>query len=148
MRGIDYCYYHKRTHLGPRLLYPTLTMLEDAHGIQAALMEVLCGIMQGALTDKHAALLLYGLQTAASNLRRVEDVDPNEVAIEPAPEERLPEGVFETKRDEWSREEKMAIRDFMQDMAVKKVWRQSREAQNDQAWQEHLRRMEEKAAST
>ena len=70
MRGIEYCYYHRRVHLGPRLLYPTLTMLEDAHGVQAALMEVLCGILDGALTDKQAAMLLYGLQTAASNLEQ------------------------------------------------------------------------------
>jgi hypothetical protein len=144
MRGIDYCYYHKRTHLGPRLLYPTLTMLEDAHGVQAALMEVLCGILDGGLTDKHAALLLYGLQTAASNLKRVEDVDPDEVATEPAPEERLPEGVFQRKSDEWSHEEKMAIEKFMGDMQMRKMRRQVDESKNDQAWQEHLRRMQEK----
>jgi hypothetical protein len=119
-------------------------MLEDAHGVQAALMEVLCGILDGGLTDKHAALLLYGLQTAASNLKRVEDVDPDEVATEPAPEERLPEGVFHPKADEWSIEEEKAIENFMWEMGVKKMRRQADEAMNDQEWQKHLKRMEEK----
>jgi hypothetical protein len=127
MRDIEFCYYHKRTHIGPRLLYPTMTMLEDGHGVQAALMEVLCAIMDGVLSDRQAALMLYGLQTAASNLKRVEQVDPQEVAIEPAPEEKLPEGVFERKRDQWSPEEKIAIEKFMQEMTVKKAWRQSEE---------------------
>jgi hypothetical protein len=127
MRDIEFCYYHKRTHIGPRLLYPTMTMLEDGHGVQAALMEVLCAIMDGVLSDRQAALMLYGLQTAASNLKRVEQVDPREVAIEPAPEEKLPEGVFERKRDQWSPEEKIAIEKFMQEMTVKKAWRQSEE---------------------
>ena len=143
MRGIEYCYYHKRTHLGPRLLYPTMTMLEDAHGVQAALMEVLCGILDGALTDKQAAMLLYGLQTAASNLKRVQELDPEDVATEPAPEEKLPEGVFERKRDEWSSQERGEIELFMNKMEVKKMWRVQEEAENDRQWQEHLRRTAE-----
>ena len=141
MRGIDYCYYHKRTHLGPRLLYPTMTMLEDGHGVQAALMEVLCGILDGALTDKQAALTLYGLQTAASNLKRVDDLDPDEVATEPAPPERLPEGVFGRKRDEWSGEEQRDIENFMRSMEDRKMLRQVREEKNDQEWQAHLKRV-------
>jgi hypothetical protein len=94
MRGVDYCYYHKRTHLGPRLLYPTLMMLEDAHGIQAALMEVLCAILEGGLQPKIAGLLLYGLQTAACNLKRVVDVDPAEVTTEEPEHDRLQDGIF------------------------------------------------------
>jgi hypothetical protein len=95
MRGIDYCYYHKRTHVGPRLLYPTLMMLEDAHGVQAALMEVLCAILEGGLQPKVAGLLLYGLQTAACNLKRVVDVDPNEVATEEPEHDRPQDGIFQ-----------------------------------------------------
>jgi hypothetical protein len=144
MRDIEYCYYHRRVHIGPRLMYPTMTMLEDGHGVQAALMEVLCGILDGALTDKHAALLLYGLQTAASNLKRVGDVDPDEVAVEPAPEQKLPEGVFQKKADEWNHEEKKAIENFWQDMEIRKHLRQVREAQDDQEWQAHQRRMKER----
>lgn len=143
MRDIEFCYYHKRTHIGPRLMYPTMTMLEDGHGVQAALMEVLCAIMDGVLTDRQAALMLYGLQTAASNLKRVEQVDPQEVAIEPAPQEKLPEGVFERKRDEWSSQEKGEIENFMTTMEVKKMKRQDREQTNDQEWMAHLKRVEE-----
>lgn len=143
MRGIEYCYYHKRTHLGPRLLYPTMTMLEDGHGVQAALMEVLCGILDGALTDKQAALMLYGLQTAASNLKRVDDLDPDEVATEPAPAERMPEGVFQRKRDEWSSQEQKEIDRFWFDMENKKLYRQLREEKNDQEWQAHLKRVKD-----
>ena len=143
MRGIEYCYYHKRTHLGPRLLYPTMSMLEDGHGVQAALMEVLCGILDGALNDREAGRLLYGLQIAASNLKRVQQVDPDEVAIEPAPEERLPEGVFRRKVDDWSSQEKGEIKLFMNQMEVKKMWRVQREAEDDEQWQAHLKRTAE-----
>jgi hypothetical protein len=144
MHGTEFCYYHRRVHEGPRLLYPTMTMLEDGHGIQAALMEVLCAILDGAVTDKHAALLLYGLQTAASNLKRVNDIDPDEVATEPAPTERLPEGVFQRKLDEWSGEEKRAIEDFIHGMEIKKHRRQVDEERDDEEWQAHLKRVKEK----
>lgn len=98
MRRIDYCYYHKRTHIGPRLLYPTLMMLEDAHGIQAALMEVLCAMLEGGLTEKQAALMLYALQTAASNLKRVQDLDPDQVATEEPEHDRPQDGIFEPEK--------------------------------------------------
>ena len=143
MRDTEFCYYHRRVHEGPRLLFPTLTMLEDAHGIQAALMEVLCAVLDGSVDLKMGAMLLYGLQTATANLKRVGEVDPDQVTTEPAPKEKLPEGVFETKREEWSWEEKRAIEKFIHGMEIQKMRRQVKEERDDAAWQEHLKRTAE-----
>jgi hypothetical protein len=144
MGGSEFCYYHRRVHEGPRLLFPTLIMLEDAHGVQAALMEVLCAVVDGSVDQKLGALLLYGLQTAASNLKRIGQVDPEQVTTEAAaPAERLPEGVFERKRDEWSGEEKGAIKKFMYEMEDRKLRRQVEEERNDAEWQAHIKRTTE-----
>ena len=91
LRDSAYCYYHDHFHGGPRLIYPALAKLDDPHGIQTALMEVLTGILDGRLEHKTGALLLYGLQTAVANLKRMADLDPEEVVTE-IPAGNLPSG--------------------------------------------------------
>lgn len=120
MRGIEFCYYHRRVHEGPRLLFPTLAMLEDAHGVQAALMEVLCAFLENSIDHRAAALLLYGLQTASANLKRVEQLDPEQVVTEEAPRERMPDGVFEP-RNRWTPEERKAIDDLIFQLEMKRA---------------------------
>jgi hypothetical protein len=44
-------------------------LLEDAHSIQLAIGDVLNALLAGQIDHKTAGLLLYGLQTAASNAR-------------------------------------------------------------------------------
>ncbi len=65
---------------------PALNMpvLEDANSIQVAIMQVLQLLLTGQLEHKTAALALYGLQTASSNLRhtRFEPYPPT-VVIDP-----------------------------------------------------------------
>src|SRR5581483_4908069 len=50
-----------------------LPPLEDAHSIQLALMEVGHAVLTDRISDKKAGLLLYMLQTASINLKRLEE---------------------------------------------------------------------------
>jgi len=114
LRGRDYCYFHlnlrgrrlkaARTHdLGPgqpiNLPFP-----EDMHAVQVSLFEVLNGLANHRIDPKHAGLMLYALQQAATNLNhtpgwqgRCQPAEPDQplLALEfPDFEERyhLPEG--------------------------------------------------------
>jgi len=49
----------------------SLPPLEDANAVQLGLMNVLDAITTNSIDNKQASLLLYGLQTAAINLKRV-----------------------------------------------------------------------------
>lgn len=59
-------------------------VLEDANSVQLALMQVMQLLATGAMEQKTAALLLYGLQTASLNLRRTkfEPSDVTDVVID------------------------------------------------------------------
>jgi hypothetical protein len=46
-----------------------MPVLEDANAVQLALMKVMQMLLRGQIDTKMAGLLLYGLQTASSNLR-------------------------------------------------------------------------------
>jgi hypothetical protein len=46
-----------------------MPVLEDANAVQLALMKVMQMLVRGQMDTKMAGLLLYGLQTASSNLR-------------------------------------------------------------------------------
>ena len=69
-----------------RSIAPALNMpvLEDANSIQVAIMQVIQLLLTGQLEHKTAALALYGLQTASSNLRHTRfDPYPPTVVIDP-----------------------------------------------------------------
>ena len=68
MRGEPFCYFHQRIHNGP--LEDGFPALEDANAIQIAIMQVLEALMANRLDIRKAGMLLYGLQTAAANIRR------------------------------------------------------------------------------
>jgi hypothetical protein len=60
-----------------------LPILEDANSIQVALMQVMRLLLTGEIEHRTAALLLYALQTASSNLSRTEfKPRPEEVVID------------------------------------------------------------------
>src|SRR6266436_1100358 len=50
----------------------TLPFFEDAHSIQAVIRQVVQMVLQKRLERKTASLLLYALQIASSNLKRME----------------------------------------------------------------------------
>ncbi len=61
-----------------------MPVLEDANSIQVAIMQVIQLLLTGQLEHKTAALALYGLQTASSNLRHTTlDPYPPTVVIDP-----------------------------------------------------------------
>lgn len=81
------CYYEQEYPLGEI----NLPYFEDAHSIQAVLREVVQMVMQKRLERKTASLLLYALQIASSNLKRME-------LEKPQPEQVV---VDVEKKEEW-----------------------------------------------
>ena len=94
LRSRRHCYFHdrmldRRKRFGdcqdvrPHPLF-SMCLLEDANSVQVALMQVLTLIGCGQMDNKTAGLMLYGLQTASSNLRNVkfEPERPTDVVID------------------------------------------------------------------
>ncbi len=69
-RGQDFCYFHQNAQAPAKP--ERLPVLEDANAIQVALMIVMDGLYRYHIPHKTAALLLYGLQIAAANLRHLQ----------------------------------------------------------------------------
>ncbi len=89
LAGRRLCYFHSRARRPARPNYD-LPLLEDATAVQFALTQVVRALQDKALDTKTCALLLYALQTASANLKRVaeeEDAIGREVqaAAEPDP---------------------------------------------------------------
>jgi hypothetical protein len=84
LRGKRLCYYHAqvRTRLAcaarakrsgsSKLVLP---MFEDANSIQFALMQTVSAILNDTIDRSKGGLVLYALQTASGNLKRV-DFEP------------------------------------------------------------------------
>jgi len=68
MKGYRYCYTHERM-LQTQSQKLELPALEDANGIQMAIMRVQKALIDDEITEKKAGLLLYSLQMASSNLK-------------------------------------------------------------------------------
>lgn len=99
MNGEDLCYYHLRDdenrHIAERNMelqarMPKLRhiaqievpLLEDAATIQNVITEVIRALAQRTISRHEAALMLYGLQTASSNLRSIQQPKAEEVITE------------------------------------------------------------------
>jgi len=86
-----------------------LPVLEDANAVQMALMQVMQLLAWGEMDRKMAGLLLYGLQTASSNLRHVdfEPAEPTDVVIDREDVHRTDIGGPQWSPDdfEWEEEE-------------------------------------------
>src|SRR4030088_3680915 len=81
LRSKNFCFYHQQNR--PVTVecyfdggYATgeidLPVFEDAHSIQSAIRQVVQMVLQKRLERKTASLLLYALQIASSNLKRME----------------------------------------------------------------------------
>jgi hypothetical protein len=85
LKGRPYCYYHDKLHdytrdglredKGP-LCLPSI---EDACGIQQALMQILGSMASGRLESRNGVRLIYGLQVAIQALDRVPQTPPEEM---------------------------------------------------------------------
>lgn len=71
MRQNAFCFFHNCLYNRP--YEESFPFLEDAASIQMAIMQVLDGLRRGKLDRGVANSLFFGLQTASSNLKRVND---------------------------------------------------------------------------
>ena len=94
MRHHSFCYYHTQVHANQkrnssaeaRELPIQLPPLEDAYAIQFALQDIGRAILEDRISDKKAGLLLYLLQTATINLKRMEEDHAEELVRQDYPE--------------------------------------------------------------
>jgi hypothetical protein len=117
MRRNRFCFFHKRWHEQRIVLNASrkrqskaalnLPALEDANAVQVALMQVMRLLLSGQIEHKTASLLLYGLQTASSNLRKVkfEPLMKEEVVIDPSAVDQAVLGEHLWSNDDWLEEE-------------------------------------------
>ena len=94
LRSKNFCFYHQQNrpvtadcYYNPEE-YPTgeitLPVFEDAHSIQTVIRQVMQMVLQKRLERKTASLMLYALQIASSNLKRIEleKPQPDQVVID------------------------------------------------------------------
>jgi hypothetical protein len=138
-----FCYFHKRWHETRIVLNANrarrgraaldLPVLEDANSIQVSLMQVMRLVLSGQVDPKTAGLLLYALQTASSNLSRInfEPAVKTRVVIDPRTVDQTPLG-----EDPWCREdfeeEEYGAED--QDEARTRVEAKSQDFGEDKEW--------------
>lgn len=85
LRDRPYCYFHEKLHdytrdgLRDDKGAFCLPSLEDACGIQMALMQIMGSMANGRLGSRRGARLLYGLQMAVQALDRVSATPPQEI---------------------------------------------------------------------
>ena len=72
LRGEKHCYFHDYTH-NPRNQFHGIPMPEDATAIQIGLVRVIRNLEAEPASSKNYALMLYALQTASANLKRVRE---------------------------------------------------------------------------
>ena len=81
LRDEIYCYFHRIWRSqpdrqpfrpDPNAVVWELPILEDADSIQMALQLVLDSVLANKMDLKRASILLYGLQTAAANVKRTQ----------------------------------------------------------------------------
>jgi len=128
LRRKRFCYFHSRwrtTRLDLNQALPApaaieLPVLEDANSIQVALMQVMRLILSRQLDHKTGGLLLYGLQTASSNLRHVDFeprrktnivIDPRTVSENSLDDEAWSPEDFEEEEDEELAEQELLVED-------------------------------------
>ena len=101
----EFCYYHVQNQ--PRAVelyvdgdrYPDsefmLPVFEDAHSIQTALRQVIQLLFEHRIHRKDAGLMLYALQIASGNLKRMEAerAKPTQVVVDPAQVGETPLGM-------------------------------------------------------
>src|SRR6202158_4341465 len=113
VRSKSFCFYHQQHRPltvecyseGP---YPSgeilLPVFEDAHSVQSVIRQVMQMVLQKRIERKTASLLLYALQIASSNLKRMEleKPQPEQVVINLETESETPMAAI--TEDETARE--------------------------------------------
>ena len=127
LRGQSFCYFHQnlrchsqdgaRAGKGPL----QLPSIEDTHGVQTALGQVLGALASERLEARHAGLLLYGLQIAAQLAVKAPQTNPEEIVQAVSSDESGvmlgPETVSETKK-----ESKKHVQDWLTQLENEPEW--------------------------
>jgi hypothetical protein len=101
LRNKNFCFYHQQDRPLTVECYSegpyasgeiALPLFEDAHSIQTVIRQVVQMVLQKRLERKTASLLLYALQIASSNLKRMEleKPQPEQVVIDLERESETP----------------------------------------------------------
>jgi hypothetical protein len=98
LQGKRLCYFHSRIH-NVRAAN-NLPVLEDANSIQCALMQIARALLDKSIDHKTAGLLLYTMQTASANFRRVNFEPLAYNIVRALPELQHPEVQFEDAEHE------------------------------------------------
>ena len=115
LRGHDFCYYHQNRREQRRRQFAEkpyalgraafdLPTLEDINAIQVALEETIRAVLEDRIELKRAAQVLWGLQVASANARRVR-LEPHwkdvvtECETEPEAEEEAEEAAAEGEEE-------------------------------------------------
>lgn len=109
LRKKSFCFYHQQNR--PLIVecyseqeYATgeiaLPVFEDAHSIQTVIRQIVQMLLQKRIERKTASLLLYALQIASSNLKRMELEKPQPTEVVTDLETMDPETVSQTPIDQ------------------------------------------------
>lgn len=90
LREEKFCYYHSQTR-PERVKVPgeggltggevVMPVFEDGHSIQTVVRQVAMMVLEGKIESKKAGLVLYALQIASSNLKRLDEEKPFPVQV-------------------------------------------------------------------
>jgi len=115
LRKKKFCFYHQQTRPLTVECYSegeystgeiALHLFEDAHSIQSVIRQLVQMVLQKRIERKTASLLLYALQIASSNLKRMEleKPQPEQVVIDLATEPETETPIAAITEDETARE--------------------------------------------
>ena len=115
LRNKNFCFYHQENRPvrvecysdGPDATGEiTLPYFEDAHSLQAVIRQVVQMVLQKRLERKTAGLLLYALQIASANLKRMEleKPQPEQVVVDPVQKEKWQTPIAAITENEAARE--------------------------------------------
>ncbi len=105
LRDKEFCYYHEQNQPRAEELYVDgyrypdsqfmLPVFEDAHSIQTALRQVIQLLFEHRIHHKDAGLMLYALQIASGNLKRMdaEKAKPTQMVVDPEKTGETPLGM-------------------------------------------------------
>jgi hypothetical protein len=96
LRQKSFCFYHQQNRpISAECYYKAdeystgdiiLPPFEDAHSIQTVIRQIMQMVLQKRLEQKTASLMLYALQIASSNLKRIEAEKPQPADVVTDPE--------------------------------------------------------------
>jgi len=153
LRERRYCFFHKKwqgQHIALNApasspLGFTMPVLEDADSVQVALMQVMRLILAGQLDSKAAGLLLYALQTASLNLRRMTLAPFRRETVVIDPRTVADNGL---EQDPWSKEQFKREKQLRRAAQAKQVEAKQAELKQAQAKQAEVKQAEAKKPET